>query len=170
MDYFLNLHLNFDPQMLNIWIHIMLHFLSNIFLLCQAGKKTKIPSTLWFLLCHNKNRLLYWHLTLGCLFGNLLPFPGWFLDSPYKFIAQNVLSVCAVRSFFFVCWAGFWLLLPICSSCLSNFTDDVASPCCYTVFFASRLKRTCLETWMSAILWNWCSVCLPGLYLIRKPQ
>lgn len=102
--------------------------------------------------------LLYWHLNLGCLFGNLLPFPGWFHDSPYKFIALNILSLCSVRS---LCWEGFWLLLPVCSSCLSNFTDDVASLCCYSVFFALGLKRMCSETWMSAVLWSWCSDSLP---------
>lgn len=42
MDYFQNLHLNFDPQMLTLWIH-MLHFLSNIFLFCQAEKNLKSP-------------------------------------------------------------------------------------------------------------------------------
>lgn len=29
MDCFQNLHLTFNPQMWDIWIHIMLHFLSN---------------------------------------------------------------------------------------------------------------------------------------------
>lgn len=125
----------------------------------SGRKKLKSPSTLWLLLCHEENPLLYWHLTLGCLFGNLLPFPGWFRDSPYKFIAWNILSVCSVRS---LCWGGFWLLLPVCSSCLSSFTDDVASPCCCSVFFALGLKRTCSETWMSAVLWNWCSNSLPA--------
>lgn len=109
-----------------------------ITVILSGWKNPKIPPTLWFSLCHNENHPLYWHLTLGCLFGNLLPFLGWFLESLYKFISWNILTVCSVRFLCVcVCWAGFWLLLPICSSCLSNFTDDVASPRCSTVFFAS---------------------------------
>lgn len=116
----------------------------------SGWKKPKIPlNTLSVAVSWRESSALL-ALTLGCLFGNLLPFPGWFRDSPYKFIAWNIL--CSVRS---LCWGGFWLLLPACSSHLSTFTDDAASPCCHSVFPALGLKGMCSETWI------WCSHSVP---------
>lgn len=143
-----------------------------ITVILSGWKNPKIPPTLWFSLCHDENHPLYWHLTLGCLFGNLLPFLGWFLESLYKFIAWNILTVCSVR-FFCVCVCVLSRILAVTSNLLLLFEQlhrwCSITPLLYCVV-CFRQKRTCLETWMSAVLWNWCSVSLPGLYLIRKPQ
>lgn len=119
-------------------------------------KKIEIPLNTLVIAVSERESSALPALTLGCLFGNLLPFPSWFRDSPYKFMTWHIL--CSLRS---LCWEGFWLLLPACSSCLSSFPDDAASPWCYSVFSALGLKVMCSETWMSAVLCNWCSHSLP---------